>query len=44
VGVEVLATGRWTLHGDGVEFGGREARTFDVGAFVAKISASRWAV
>ena len=44
VGVEVLATGRYELRTDHVEYAGHEARLFDVGALVARISASRWAV
>jgi chemotaxis signal transduction protein len=46
VGLEVLATGRFepTPTGSGVDYGGREARLFDVAGLVAKISAGRWAV
>ena len=44
VGVEVLATGRYALRGDSVEYAGRAARVFDVGALVAQIAAARWAV
>jgi len=44
VGLEVLATGRFALHGDHVEYAGREARLFDVASLVTKISAGRWAV
>jgi chemotaxis signal transduction protein len=44
VGLEVLATGRFEVTGDHVEYSGREARLFDVAALVARISAGRWAV
>ena len=44
VGLEVLATGRFAIKGDAVDYAGREARLFDVAGLVTKISAGRWAV
>lgn len=44
VGIEMVATGRFAPSDDGVEHGGRRARTFDVGAVVARLREGRWAV
>ncbi|MBX3190429.1 MAG: chemotaxis protein CheW [Labilithrix sp.] len=44
VGIEVVATGSFTPTDDGVDHEGARARSFDVGAVVARLGEGRWAV